>query len=99
MAAAEGAAKLIKNGLAFTVMTGVIAGLLWAIAFLNETHVSQLKEFKGDVREMKEDYSAQLNELRREVSMLRDDLQECNAQRIQDAKRIAQLEAMLNRNR
>ncbi len=39
----DGVAKLIKNGLAFTVMTGVIIGLVWTVFYLHGLHASEVK--------------------------------------------------------
>ena len=48
-AAAEGAAKLIRGGLAFTVMLGVIAGLMWALMFQYQTNEAQLKSMRMEI--------------------------------------------------
>ena len=48
-AAAEGAAKLIRGGLAFTVMLGVIAGLVWALMFQYQTNEAQLKSMRMEI--------------------------------------------------
>lgn len=86
----DGVSKLIRNGLAFTVMTGCIAGLLWGILKMHDLHSAEITAFKAEYRQMKVEHSVQLNELRREVSA-------CNLERIKDAARIARLEALINK--
>lgn len=89
-AAGDGIAKLIRNGLAFTVMTGVIIGLLWGILKMHELHSAEITAFKTEYRQMKADHSIQLNELRSEIAA-------CTAERIKDAARIARLEALIQK--
>lgn len=48
-AAAEGASKLIRGGLAFTVMLGVIAGLLWALMFQYQTNEEKIKLMRIEI--------------------------------------------------
>lgn len=53
-AAAEGAAKIIRGGVGYTVMLGAIAGLLWALMFqyrVNEAHTKELKQELVALRE------------------------------------------------
>lgn len=66
-ALAEGVGKLIKNGLAFTVMALAIAGLIWAIVYLLEVHQSDRIEWKAEILEVKSEYAAELNQLRIEL--------------------------------
>lgn len=87
-AAADGVAKLIKNGLAFTVMAMAIAGLLWGMIHLHEIHIGEVVAMKSDIGAMKKEHSGQLNDLRREIAA-------CIESRIIDAARIARLEALL----
>lgn len=89
-AAADGVAKLIRNGLAFTVMSGVIAGLVWGLLTMHELHSEEITAFKSEYRQMKADHSIQLNELRTEIAA-------CTVERIRDAARIARLEALVNK--
>lgn len=89
-AASEGVAKLIKNGLAFTVMAGAIAGLLWGILKMHDLHSAEITAFKTEYRQMKADHSIQLNELRSEIAS-------CTVERIKDAARIARLEALIQK--
>lgn len=89
-AASEGIAKLIRNGLAFTVMTGCILGLLWGILEMHKLHSVEISAFKYEFRQMKSEHSVQLNELRSEIA-------ECTAERLKDAARIARLEALIQK--
>lgn len=94
-AASEGVAKLIKNGLAFTVMSGAIAGLLWGLLYLHDLHSQEMTAFKADVRELRREHSAQLNEYRRLEVSLRMEIASCVSERMKDAERIARLEALV----
>ena len=87
-AAADGVAKLIKNGLAFTVMSMCIAGLVWGITTMNTLHRQEVYEIKTDMLQMRKEHALQLNDLRREVAS-------CIDARMVDAARIARLEALL----
>lgn len=89
-AASDGIAKLIRNGLAFTVMTGCIIGLLWGILKMHDLHSTEITAFKTEYRQMKADHSIQLNELRSEVAS-------CTLERLKDAARIARLEALIQK--
>jgi uncharacterized phage-like protein YoqJ len=92
---AEGVAKLIRNGLAFTVMTGCIGGLAWGMAWQHKQFEADWIEVKTEVRELKQEHSAQLNEYRRLEHELRIEIAECNEKRIEQAQQIARLEAMI----
>lgn len=87
-AAADGVAKLIKNGLAFTVMSMCIAGLVWGITTMNTLHRQEVYEIKTDMLQIRKEHALQLNDLRREVAA-------CIDARMLDAARIARLEALL----
>jgi len=87
-AASDGIAKLIRNGLAFTVMSGVIAGLVWGLFTMHELHGQEMTALKSECRQMKEEHSVQLNDLRREIAA-------CITERMKDGARIARLEAMV----
>lgn len=89
-AASDGIAKLIRNGLAFTVMIGCIIGLLWGILEMHKLHSIEISAFKTEYRQMKADHSIQLNELRSEIAA-------CTVERIKDAARIARLEALIQK--
>lgn len=92
----EGVAKLIRNGLAFTVMSGAIGGLLWGIIYMHTLHSQELTTFKADMRQLRREHSEQLNEYRRLEYELRAEIAACISERIKDAARIARLEAIVN---
>lgn len=87
---ADGTAKLIKNGLAFTVMGMAIAGLMWGLFEMHDLHSAEIAEFKAEYRQMKADHSIQLNELRTDIAA-------CTLERFRDAARIARLEALIQK--
>lgn len=87
-AASDGVAKLIRNGLAFTVMTMVIAGLVWGLLTMHDLHGLEMTALKSECRQMKEEHAVQLNDLRREIAA-------CIAERMKDGARIARLEALI----
>ena len=64
---AEGIGKLIKNGLAFTVMGLVIAGLIWTVVYLLDVHQSDRIEWKAEILAVKKEYAAELNQVRVEL--------------------------------
>ncbi len=96
-AASDGIAKLIKNGLAFTVMSGAIAGLLWGILFVNDHASFEVAEIKQEIRMLRVEHSDQLNRMRVVEYELREEVAACNASRLADAVRIARLEEAINR--
>lgn len=87
-AASDGIAKLIRNGLAFTVMSMAIVGLVWGLFTMHELHGQEMTALKSECRQMKEEHSVQLNDLRREIAA-------CISERMKDGARIARLEAMV----
>ncbi len=89
-AAAEGVAKLIRNGLAFTVMSMAIAGLVWGLFKMHELHSAEMTVLKSECKQMRHEHSVQLNELRIEIAS-------CTLERIKDAARIARLEALIQK--
>ena len=96
----DGVAKLIKNGLAFTVMTGVIIGLVWTVFYLHGLHSTEVKELRAEMLQLRREHSEQLDTMRREVAEAQCMLIECNMARDQDAARIARLEGLIqSRNR
>jgi hypothetical protein len=64
---AEGVSKLIKNGLAFTVMAGAIAGLIWILVWMVQTHEDDRKEWKAEIVTVKAEYAQMVNDLRLEI--------------------------------
>lgn len=66
-ALADGLAKLIRNGLAFTVMTGVIIGMSWVMVWLVQTHEKDRVEWKAELISVKQEYSDEVNRLRIEI--------------------------------
>ena len=96
-ALADGVSKLIKNGLAFTVMTGVIIGLVWTVLYLHDLHASEVKELRAEMMQLLREHSEQLDTMRREVAEAQRMLIECNVARVQDAQRIARLEGLIQR--
>jgi hypothetical protein len=93
----EGVSKLIRNGLAFTVMLGTIGGLSWGIAWQHAQFEADWTEVKSEIRELKQEHSSQLNEYRRLEQDLRKEIAECNEKRIEQAQQIARLEAIMKR--
>lgn len=91
-AMADGLSKLIKNGLAFTVMTGVIIGLIWTVVWLIQTHESDRIEWKAELLEVKAEYSEEINRLRVEVY-------ECNERNLQLSVQVAELKSAVNLKR
>lgn len=91
-AMADGLSKLIKNGLAFTVMTGVIIGLIWTVVWLIQTHESDRIVWKAELLEVKAEYSEEINRLRVEVY-------ECNERNLQLSVQVAELKAAVNLKR
>lgn len=83
-ALSAGLSKLIKNGMAFTVMGFAIAGLVFALFEMDRRHTAQIAELKADFKEMKADYSRELNLLRVEII-------ECNNERMKLSIRVAEL--------
>lgn len=88
-ALADGLGKLIRNGLAFTVMTGVIAGLIWAMVYLVQTHEKDRAEWKSELLEVKAAYTEEINRLRIEVY-------ECQERNTLLSIQIAELKATVN---
>lgn len=93
----DGVAKLIRNGLAFTVMTGAIGGLLWGILHMHNLHERELIAFKADMQQLRAEHSEQLNQYRRLEYELRSEIAACISERIKDAARIARLEEIVNK--
>ena len=91
----EGVAKLIKNGLAFTVMTMCIVGLLWGIVQVDGYHGRQYLALRSEVLELKKAHSEQLNGYRLEISALRLEIHECNRAREEQSIKLARMEATL----
>lgn len=89
-AISEGVAKLIKNGLAFTVMSLAIIGLILAIVEIDARNKEFLRDVKNDMLAMKIDHSNQLNDLRREID-------NCNAARERQALEIVELRVILKK--
>lgn len=96
-ALADGVSKLIKNGLAFTVMVGVIIGLVWTVFYLRDLHSAEVKELRAEMMQLRREHSEQLDTMRREVAEAQRMLIECNVARVQDAQRIARLEGLIQR--
>ena len=94
-AASDGIAKLIRNGLAFTVMAMAIAGLIWGLLTMHELHTNEMTALKSDFKELKREHAKQLNEYRRLEFSLRSEIAACVSERMKDAARIARLEATL----
>lgn len=86
----DGVAKLIKNGLAFTVMSLAIIGLVLSIIEVDSRNTILLKEVKAEMLAMKLDHSEQLNDLRREID-------NCNTAREKQAFEIIELRMRLNK--
>lgn len=66
-AIAEGLSKLIRNGLAFTVMAGTIGGLIWVLIWMVQTHEADRKEWKAEILQVKAEYAQVVNDLRLEI--------------------------------
>lgn len=89
-ALAEGLAKLIRNGLAFTVMTGVIAMLIWVVVYLVQMHEADRMEWKAELIATKQEYAEEVNRLRIEI-------RECQNNNALLLIQIAELKAGLRR--
>lgn len=87
----DGLAKLIRNGLAFTVMAGAIIGLSFALYYAIMDGRVQIKEIKSEVATMKAEWAAERNDLRREIAA-------CDLERRTMAIRVAELSVLVNRN-
>lgn len=91
-AVAEGVSKLIKNGLAFTVMLGAIGGLAWGIFFIDGRANQNIAELKVEIKEMKTEHARQLNELRIEIL-------NCDQENTKLRVRVAELEIQQKYNK
>ena len=89
-AAVQGIAKIVKNGLAFTIMLGVIAGLLYALTTVHAAKEREVRELKAEMKEAREMYEREIHNLRRGID-------ECNQARAEDGARIARLETIVER--
>ena len=89
-AVADGASAFIRKSMAFTVMLGVIAGLLWGIVFQYEKYAIERAETKAEIKEMKKAYEE-------EIKLLRQEIADCQKSRSEDSARIARLEALIQR--
>ncbi len=87
----DGLAKLIRNGLAFTVMAGVIIGLSFALYYVILDARPQMKEIKLEMKTLKADWATERNDLRREIAA-------CDLERRALAVRVAELSVLVNRN-
>lgn len=91
----EGVAKLIKNGLAFTVMTMCIAGLLWGIVQVDGYHGRQYLSLRAEMLDIKKEHAVQLSGYRQEIAALRIEISECNRAREEQSIKLARMEATL----
>lgn len=66
-AIAQGVAKLIKNGLAFTVLLGVCGGLTWGLFYTLDVHRADRREWKAELLDVKREYAEEINRLRSEI--------------------------------
>lgn len=87
-----GLAKIVKNGLAFMVMTGVIAGLVWGIMFLMEVHKADRAELKAEIIGVKRECAI-------EISRLRIDILECQQRNNNLFEQIIRLEERLKKQK
>lgn len=85
----DGLAKLIQNGLAFTVMAGAIIGLSLALYYAIMDSRGQIREVKAEMLAMKADWSVERNDLRREIAA-------CDLERRTLAIRVAELSVIVN---
>lgn len=85
----DGLAKLIKNGLAFTVLIGAIGGLLFAVYFLIKQSDADRKEWRAEKQEIQKECSEEINRLRLEVY-------ECNERYTAILARLAQMDRRIN---
>lgn len=92
-----GVSKLIKNGLAFTVLACCIVGLVWIGVEMDDRHFRDMSEMKADMREMKKEHAEQLNIVRREAYELRNEIALCHAARERQAGEIATLKALVHK--
>lgn len=89
-AAAEGTAKIIRNGLAFTVMLGTIAGLIFVVQRQEGIKEREVGALKVEMKEMRERYEGELETMRTAIV-------QCHEMRASDQVRIARLEAIVER--
>lgn len=85
----DGLAKLIQNGLAFTVMSLGLVGLSFAVYYVDLDGRTQIKEMKSELSAMKAEWADERNDLRREIAA-------CDLERRTLAIRVAELSVIVN---
>ena len=84
----DGVAKLIKNGLAFTVMALTISGLCVAIYYLVLLHQYEQNMWYGEIEKLKKETSAK-------VLILESRYYECMNENQRLSVRVAEMEAIV----
>ena len=87
-----GVSKIIKNGLAFTIMLGAIAGLVWGVFSLLKIHRADRAEWKAEKMEIRAECAEEINRLRVEVY-------ECNELHLLLLSQVARLEEKVNKRK
>ena len=85
----DGLAKLIRSGLAFTVMSLGLLGLSFAVYYVNLDGRMQIKDMKTELSAMKAEWAEERNDLRREIAA-------CDLERRTLAIRVAELSVIVN---
>lgn len=80
----DGLAKIIRHGIAFAVMTLAIAGLVWALIYVDNRHASTIAEMRTDINSMKNEWAEERNALRLDITA-------CNIERQKQAIELAEL--------
>lgn len=87
---AIGLREFMKHSLTITTLMCVVAGLTWMVFAMDERHKMNVREIKSEVLEMKKEYAAEINALRREVN-------ECNIARQAQSIQIVELRYLLGK--
>lgn len=92
-AAAEGAAKIIRSGLAFTVMLGTIGILLYSINKITAYHEEEMAKVRLEIADIKTYYRHRIDSLEEKI-MDRDEIIAKQALQIIELRvQIARMEA------
>jgi len=66
-AIAEGSAKLIRSGLAFTVMLGTIGILLYSIQKITAYHEAEMIKVRAEITDLKQYYRTRIDSLEERI--------------------------------
>lgn len=92
----EGISKLIKYGVAFTVLVSCIIALVWLLFHITDLHEADRKEWKSELVLIRKTCEGEINRLREESTA---EILKCNESRYALALRVASLEAMSGINK